>query len=192
MYITKELRLYKWMLLLKLQAMKIPKEPTTGISARIMHTNEFVIMLDFDNVTDERLIDELVYLQEVYHLGDFYIFATNEFGRHAICVDRFPLREALEVVYNSTCDAVFKRGIRINEYRTWILRALEKGNRPKPKYLYTVESPYNGQRLQSRAHGLYLQRYCGAAVRLVNADDNYELEVQGYKTASKISLNDVK
>jgi hypothetical protein len=37
------------------------------------------------------------------------------------------LNQALEVVNNSTCDAVFKRGIRINEYRTWILRGLGKG-----------------------------------------------------------------
>lgn len=180
------------MLLFVFQSMKVPKEPAAGISARIAHTTDFVVFLDYDNVTDERLRDELVYLQELFGLGDFHIFATNQFGRHVICIDRLPLSVALAIVYASTCDAIFKKGIRYNEYRTWILRATEKGDRPKPTYLYSVESPYNGQNIQSQAHGKFLQQYYGANVRLVNADGNDELETQGYKTANKTSAKDVK
>lgn len=177
---------------MKFQSMKIPIEATAGVSARIKYTTEFVVFMDYDNVEDSRLVEELVYLQELFRLGDIYVFATNEFGRHAVCIDRLRLKQALRVVYNSTCDAVFKRGIRINEYRTWVLRALGKGDRPKPKYLYSVESPYNGQRLQSQAHGKFLQQYFGAQVRLANPDGNDELETQGYKTGSKTSAKDVK
>ena len=148
--------------------------------------------MDYDNVKDERLVEELVYLQELKWLGDFYVFATNEFGRHAVCVDRLRLKAALDVVYNSTCDAVFKRGIRINEYRTWVLRGIGKGDRSKPRYLYSVQSPYNGHRLQSQAHAKFLQRYFGANVRLVKPDGNNELETQGYKTGSKTSTKDLK
>jgi hypothetical protein len=180
------------MILFLFQAMKIPIEATAGISARIKYTTEFVIMLDFDNVKDERLVEELTYLQELFKLGDFHVLATNEYGRHVICVDRLRLREALEVVYNSTCDAVFKRGIRINEFRTWVLRGIAKGDRSKLKYLYSIQSPYNGQHLQSQAHAKFLQRYFGADVRLVNPDGNDELETQGYKTASKTSMKDLK
>jgi hypothetical protein len=192
MKLTKQLRVFRWMLLFVFQSMKIPKEPAAGISARVPHTTDFVVFLDFDNVTDERLKDELVYLQELFGLGDFHVFATNQFGRHVVCIDRLPLRIALEVVYASSCDAIFKKGIRYNEYRTWILRATEKGDRQKPKYLYSVVSPYNGQNLQSQAHGTFLQQYYGANVRLVNPDDNDELETQGYRTASKTSSKDVK
>lgn len=177
---------------LKLQHFKTPIAPTTGVSPRIPHSTEFVTFLDYDNITDERLVDELFYLQELFHLGDFHVFATNEFGRHVVCIDRLPLREELEVVYNSTCDYNFQRGIRINEYRTWVLRALEKGNRPKPKYLYPIESSYDGQRLQSEAHGLFLLRYYGAKIRLTNPDGNTELEVQGYKTGSKLDVKELK
>jgi hypothetical protein len=180
------------MILFKFQSMKIPKEPTAGVSARVAHTTEFVTFLDYDNIEDGRLVEELQYLQELHSLGDFFVLATNEFGRHAVCVDRLRLREELTVVYDSTCDATFKRGVRINEYRTWILRGIEKGDRPKPKYLYTVESPYNGRRLQSQAHGQFLQRYFGAPVRLVNSDGNDELEIQGYKTSNKTSTKDLK
>ena len=192
MLLIKQLRIFDRMLLLKFQSMKIPIEPTSGVSARVAYSTEFVIFLDYDNITDERLKEELIYLQEVYRLGNFYVFATNEFARHAVCIDRLPLRETIEVVYNSSCDAVFKRGIRINEYRTWVLRALEKGNRSKPKYLYALESSYNSRNLQSQAHGEFLQRFYGAPVRLVNPDGNHDLEIQGYKTASKTSLKDLE
>lgn len=192
MLLTKKLRIFDWMLLFKYQLMRIPIEATAGMSARIKYTTEFVIFLDYDNIKDERLVEELTYLQELFGLGDFHVFATSEFGRHAVCIDRFPLREALDVVYNSTCDAMFKRGIHMNEFRTWILRALEKGDRPKPKYLYLVESPYNGKRLQSQAHGEFLQRHYAAGIRLVNPDGNHELETQGYKTGSKTSTKDLK
>jgi len=179
------------MFLLHFQSMDIPKAPTAGISARIPHSTEFTIFLDFDNVTDQRLVDELCYLEELFTLGDFHIFRSSEFGRHAICVDRLLLRDALDVIYTSTCDRTFARGARINEYRTWILRGLEKGNRNRPKYLYTVKSPYNGQRLQSQAHALFLGHYYGAKVRLKNPDGNSILEIQGYKTSSKIDMKEV-
>lgn len=180
------------MLLFHLQTMEIPKAPTAGISARIPHTTEFTIFLDFDNITDQRLIDELLYLQELHELGDFHVFCTNKFGRHAVCVDRLFLKEALEVIYTSTCDAVFARGARINEHRSWILRALEKGNRDRPRYLYSVESQHNGQRLQSQAHGSFLQHYYSAKVRLTNPDTNTVLEVQGYKTSNKLDMEAIK
>jgi hypothetical protein len=172
--------------------MRIPIEATAGISARVKYTTRYTIMLDYDNIKDSRLVEELIYLQEQYAIGDFYIFATNEYGRHAICVDTLSLKKTLDIIYNSTCDSVFKRGIRISEYRTWLLRVLSKGNRPPPKYIYSVESPYNGRRLQSQAHGEFLKQYYNAPVRLVNPDGNYELETQGYKTSNKTDLKDVK
>lgn len=177
---------------LKLQHFNTPVAPTMGVSARIPHTSEYMLFMDYDNIKDERLVDELQYLQELYYLGDFHVLATNEFGRHSICIDRLRMRDAVEVIENSSCDYNFKRGIHINEFRTWILRVLEKGSRPKPQYFYPVESPYNGKRLQSEAMGLFLQHYYGARVRLANPDGAYELEVQGYKTGSKLNVKKLK
>jgi hypothetical protein len=192
MRIKKELSIFDRHCLLLFQSMKIPKTPTKGMSARIPHTTNFTIFLDYDNIQDERLEDELIYLQELYRLGDFHVFKTNEFGRHVICVDALSLREALDVVYASTCDEMFKRGIRINEYRTWILRNWEKGERERPQYLRTIESPHNGQRMQSQAHATFLKSFYGVNVRLVNPDGNYEIEIQGYNTSSKVTVKDLE
>lgn len=191
MRIKKELRLRNWHCMLLFQSMKVPKTPTKGISARIPHTTKFVVFLDYDNAEDERVDDELPYLQELHQIGDFHIFKTGEFGRHVICIDVLPLREALAVVYDSTCDRLFKWGIRINEYRTWILRNWEKGERDRPVYLRTIESSYNGQRLQSQAHAMFLKTFYGVNVRLANPDGNSEIEVQGYHTSSKVTARDL-
>jgi len=178
--------------LFEFQSMKAPKTPTKGMSARVPYTTNFVIFLDYDNIQDERLDEELIYLQELYSLGDFHILKTNEFGRHAVCIDEMLVREALDVVYTSTCDYQFKRGIRINEYRTWILRGWEKGERGRPEYLRTIESPHNGRRLQSQAHGKFLQAFFKANVRLVNPDGNDEIEIQTYNTSSKVTMGELR
>lgn len=191
MIIHAKARIFGKQIALHIKTMDIPKERTAGISARICHTTQFVSFLDYDNIKDPRLIDELIYLQELHNLGDYHVFYTNRFARHAVCVDTMYLKEALDVIYTSTCDDVYKRGSRLNEYRTWILRALEKGDRDKPKYLYSVESPYNGQRLQSQAHAFFLQHYYGAKIRLTNPDGNYILEPQGYLTSNKIDMKEV-
>jgi len=178
--------------LFQFQSMKIPNTPTKGLSARIPHSTNYVLFMDFDNIEDNRLDDELIPLQELFRLGDFHVFKTSEFGRHAICIDEMPLREATDVVYSSSCDAMFKKGIRINEFRTWILRNWEKGERERPKYLRTVESPYNGERLQSQAHAIFLQAFYGVQVRLVNPDGNTEIEIQTYNTSSKVTVKDLE
>lgn len=193
MIINTKVRMFGKMFLFHFQSMNIPKEATAGICARIPYTTHYAIFLDYDNICDEVLKeDTLTYLQERHRLGDFHVFASNEFGRHVICVDSVPLRKAVRIVSDSGCDPLFAKGISINEYRTWVLRALEKGDRDKPKYLYPVLSPYNGERLQSQAHAHFLELHYGVKVRLVNPDGNEIIEMQGYKTASKVSVAELQ
>jgi len=184
-------RIFDKKFLVHFQSMTIPRTGTVGMSARVPYTVEYVLYYDYDNRKDEGVIEEQVVLQENYKIGDSHVFYTNEFGRHVVCIDRMPLREAREIVMASTCDFNFKYGYRINEFRTWILRVLEKGERDRPKYLYSIPSPYNGMRLQSHAHGHFLKYFYGADVRLTNHDGNTELGIQRYKTSSKVKLEDL-
>jgi predicted N-acetyltransferase YhbS len=68
----------------------------------------------------------------------------------------------------------------------------EKGERARPEYLGTLESPYNGERLQSQVHAMFLQAFYGVNVRLVNPDGNTEIEIQGYNTSSKVTARDLQ
>jgi hypothetical protein len=180
------------MWVLKFQTMVVPKAGTVGMCSRIPHTLEHIPMLDYEPVIeDERLKDELKGLQGVFHLGDGHVVETYEYGRHAVFFDRMLTAEVLEVIYSSSCDPIFRPGIRYNEYRTWVTRIFEKGERDRPHYLYRVDSPHNGERLQSQAHALFFERFYGAKVRLTNPDGNTSLLFQSYRTSSKVKLEDL-
>lgn len=81
---------------------------------------------------------------------------------------------------------------RINKYCTWILRGWEKGERGRPEYVRTVESPYNGHRLQSQAHATFLTAQFVAKVRLVNPDGNDKIEIQKYNTSLKVTVKNLE
>ena len=124
-------------------------------------------------------------------MGDLHVFETSEYGRHVIGLDCLFPRDCLSVIEASSCDEMFKKAIHVNEYRTWVLRNWEKGERERPKFLRTIESPYNGLRLQSQAHATFLKSFYGVNVRLVNPDGNDEIEIQGYNTSSKTTVKDL-
>jgi hypothetical protein len=145
--------------------------------------------MDFDNVRDSELKKNLPYLQQLFELGDFHTLATDENSRHVICVDRLPMREVLQILEESDCDYNFKRGIRLNEYRAWILRVSEKGDRSRPRYVYTIYLPYNGKNLQSEAHALFLWGYYKVPMRIKKPDGNFELDFQEYLTATRTRIN---
>jgi len=163
-----------WQFLLKLQGFRLNIR-TRGDDARVPNTSLFVTFLDYDNIVgtnsedpERRLKEELRFLQIAREIGNFHVFGTSDSGRHAVCIDCLPFVEVHETVRLSTCDIMFTRGPRISEYRSWVLRTYPKGKRPAPKYLYTVESPYEGDNLQSLPHANYLFEKFGLSLALKN------------------------
>jgi hypothetical protein len=155
-----------------------------GVSSRIPGTSLHVPFLDYDNVTDERLKEELAYLQYEFRMGNIYVVETRHTGRHAICIDALRFKDVKEIVDFSSCDLMFKKAPMINEYRCWVLRYTKKGQRDVPKYLYTVQSPYEGKNLQSRGHAKYLLNF-GVKIELKNPYGPEEIETQSYNTGKR-------
>ncbi len=141
--------------------------------------------LDYDNITDDRLKEELRFLQEEFEIGNFHVFETRNKGRHAVCIDALRFRDVKEIIDFTSCDLMFKKAPRINEYRCWVLRFTKKGNREAPKYLYTVESPYEGQNPQSLGHAKYLLRF-GLKIDLKNPIGEEFVEIQDYNTGKRV------
>jgi len=172
-------------MLLKIQIMKkLEIRVEGGVSSRIPGTTLHVLFLDYDNVEDERLKEELRFLQAEFQIGNFYILETRSKGRHAVCIDALRPRDQKEIVDFSSCDQLFKKAPTINEYRCWVLRYAKKGNREEPKYLYTVESPYEGKNLQSRGHAKYLLNF-GVTIDLKKPYGPDEVEIQAYNTGKR-------
>lgn len=184
MLLSTVLKIGDYSLLLKFQAMKKLKIRTEGVTSRIPRTSLHVTFLDYDNINDDRLREELEYLIEEFEIGSFIVFSTRETGRHCICLDALRFRDVKEIIEFSSCDLMFKKAPRINEYRCWVLRYAKKGDRKAPEYLYTVESPYEGDNLQSAGHAKYLLKF-GLERSLKNPYGPEEIEVQEYSTSEK-------
>jgi hypothetical protein len=157
---------------------------TSGVSSRVPHTSLHIVFLDYDNVDDERLKEELVFLISEFGLGNFYVFETRNAGRHAVCIDALRFKDVKEIVDFSSCDLMFKKAPMINEYRCWVLRYAKKGNREAPKYLYTIKSQYEGKNLQSLGHARYLLNF-GVEIDLKNPFGTEEIETQAYNTGKR-------
>jgi hypothetical protein len=139
---------------------------------------------DYDNITTERLVEELEHIQREKQVGNFYIYETREKGRHAVCIDALRFKDVKDVIDYSNCDLMFKKAPRINEYRCWVLRFAKKGKRPAPKYLYTIKSPFEGKNLQSRGHAKYLLKF-GVKMKLLRPFGPEEIEAQEYNTGKR-------
>jgi hypothetical protein len=184
MLLTTTFKIGKHTLLLKVQSMKKLEVRSEGVSSRIPETTLHVTFMDYDNIIDTRLVDELEHIQREKKVGNFYVFETRDIGRHAVCIDALPFKDAKAVVDYSSCDLMFKRGPRINEYRCWVLRFSKKGKRPAPKYLYTVKSPYEGKNLQSKGHATYLLKF-GLKINLKRPVGPNSIETQEYNTGKR-------
>lgn len=179
------LRIGKYFVLFKIQIMEKLSVRTSGASSRVPNTSLHIVFLDYDNIDDDRLKEELVFLQNEFELGNFYVLQTRNEGRHAVCLDVLRFKDIKEIIDFSNCDLMFKKAPRINEYRCWVLRYAKKGSRDAPRYLYTVESPHDGKNLQSRGHAKYLLNF-GVAVDLKNPYGPEEIEIQAYNTGKRI------
>jgi len=158
---------------------------STGISSRVFGTPYHIVCLDYDNVSDTRLDEELRWLQQEFKLGNFIVLETSKFGRHGVCLDVLKFKDALEIVRTSNCDAMFKRAPRNNENISWVLRFDKKGSRGPPKYLRTITSQYEGKNLQSRGHAKSLLNY-GIKIQLQQPFGPEEVEIQTYNTGKRV------
>jgi hypothetical protein len=196
MYWANLFKIGKYNILLKFQIYQKLDIRTRGDESRIPKTALHVTFLDYDNIVgifsedpEKRLREELQFLQDEFEVGNFHVFWTRDEGRHAVCLDALTFRQVKDIVDFSSCDLKFKSAPRINEYRCWVLRFAKKGKRDAPKYLYTVESPFEGKNLQSRGHAKYLLNF-GLKVDLKNPYGSEEINVQEYSTSDKHEKED--
>jgi len=176
---------YKYIIFVKIQIQKKLETRAEGISSRVVGTTRFVTFLDFDDINDYRLLEELQHLQDEKMIGNFYVFETRSNGRHAVCIDALRFRDVKEIVDYSSCDLAFKKGPRLNEYRAWVLRYTKKGKRDAPKYIYKVESPHEGKNLQSLGHATYLLNF-GVKIDLKKPYGPNEIDSISYNTGHRV------
>jgi hypothetical protein len=169
---------------LKVQMLKALKIRTCGAESRVKGTPFFVIFLDYDNADFETLVEDILApLQDVFDLGNFYVFETGDMSYHCVCIDALTPKEVYQIIGAAGCEKAFRNSFFINEYRTWVLRKAEKGKRPEPKYLARVESRHEGQNPQSLGHSIFLKEKYGIEIELKNPVGEPRIIEEDYTTS---------
>lgn len=156
-----------------------------GYSARC-EDSRFVLFMDFDSMPYVDLINELQFLQNKYHLGDFIIFKLDrEDSFHAVCLDKFSMIEVYEILKDSSVDFAFTNSIKNLQTRAWVLRWGDKGSREAPKYQSTLFGKFR-KREQSNAHRLFIEKL-GVPVEDRGRWDKFtQIQMVKYDTANRI------
>jgi hypothetical protein len=183
---------HTWMF--QFHVMKTPQDRTWGKSSRIRYTGHHVLFIDYDNIDEITMVDEIRALQREFKFGNVVVFQTKEEpsedecttgGFHCICVDYFVLNEVKRIVMSSSCDLGFVIAPRYDRFRNWVLRDTIKGSRDRPKFKYIILSPHEGERMQSSAHAFFLTNRYGIKLNLLKPDGNRDFQFESYQTANR-------
>ena len=170
-----------------LLAQTIPESvlETKGVASNIFHTPFHVLFMDYDYMGLDFLREELKALIEIFHIGNCYIIQTRENAFHVECLDYLTAKEVVEIGEMSNEDRVYIRAPLFNKHRGWVHRTEAKGNQEAPVFVEVVESPYDGERLQSSYHAELLNKRFGLEIKLSNPDGLNEGIEDSYSTTNK-------
>lgn len=165
---------------------KKPDKETYGITSRCFDGSH-VIFLDFDGLNFDEMIDELENLIYRFELSSFYIFQNdmkNSF--HAICLDKFRMYEAMDIISYTSADKGFKKAPILFKQRRWVLRVSQKGSRKIPKYILTLSSRYNLAE-KSTAHRIFLEQNYNMKIGKLETEDGFDqfVDICKYNTGNR-------
>lgn len=180
-----------------LASVDTPDANVMGMASRC-NDGLHVTFLDYDKVYEEIVVEELEAIQERDKLGAFALIATDpekNLRFHAVCLDKRPIREVMNTVYDSSCDVAFKRAPIFYFYRSWILRISTKGKRTPPQFVKFISSPY-AENEQSSVHAKLLKLWYEVDYPLVRPDEEITapnlspIRLVTYKTAKRLKKDE--
>lgn len=117
---------------------------------------KYVLFLDYDDVPEEWVVEELSFLVKEFFLGDTHLFKTNN-GFHAICTTKRSLRNIIEVMRDSSTDSAYKWVPLKRARKVWTLRTTEKDGK-KPEFITTVKGNNRADNKESKPHNEILRK----------------------------------
>ena len=139
---------------------------------------KYVIFLDYDRIPIDWIKEELKHLQEMFEIGDFYLFKSSKESYHAVCLDKVNLHIYLSILKNSTVDTDY---INVPLYfgrKTWVLRLTDKKNNPV-KFIGILKGKFS-ELNQSSAHALILNNIFDLKIKLKYPDCEKSLILARY------------
>lgn len=152
---------------------------------------QYLVFLDYDDTPLEWIQEEIRLLQRNTDLGTAYMFKTKN-GHHVMFLEKFLLDELLFILGMTSIDKRYMKVPMMYGRKIWVLRQTDK-KQEKVTYLGCLrnwdyfETNIEEQPERSRAHGLYLTKYCNVPMKDVNfggyMDDHDDLIVGCYHIA---------
>ncbi len=164
---------------------KKPDQETHGITSRC-YGGAHVLFFDYDGLEFEEMIEELDFLIQEFQLSTFYLFKNDrEKSFHAICLDKFSLYEAIDIISRTSADKGFKKAPILFKQKRWILRVLPKNKRKKPEFIGIIKSHYSEYQT-STAHKLFIEEHYGLKLPKIKNEDGFDkfIDVCKYNTGA--------
>lgn len=134
----------------------------TGVFS-LCKDNKHIVFLDYDNVYESRVLQDIDYLQKKYRLGNAYILTTKRglknskdfFGNYLVFfLDKFTFRRVVEIQAETHADDLYKK---IEDYpdKGFVIRTSQKGAKPAPELIKIVKAESGNPK--SNAHRLFFE-----------------------------------
>ena len=135
-------RLFGWNCRFHWRAFKDLTEYVAGITNKCAD-GRYILFLDYDDVPEEWIIEEVGYLIEEYRLGNCYLFKSSKQGYHVISTQKRSLRELLQIMRDTSTDDAYTYVSLRRARKVWTLRISEK-NGEQPTFIGTIPGYQEG------------------------------------------------
>lgn len=133
-----------------------------------------VLFWDFDNIKTYDILKSLSKTQHYNGLGVIFIIQSKH-GFNAVCLDRFTLKEAFNILDHTKYNDYFHTHIGYSS-ESWSLRT--GGDKKYWRCLYPTDSYKN--HVGSMAHKLFMESYFDLDIRIGEYDQFKKLRTESY------------
>ena len=157
-----------------------------GVTNRIQETNdgEYVVFLDYDNISFDNLNKEVKRMVDKWDLGWTYYIQTDDdmMHWHIICPSIVNVYEYLGILWDSSCDMPYKKSFFVLKEKSLRISSKNDGRETVYPKVYAVAET-ESKRLYSTAHIEFLKHYYSAKIPLCDRYKETEIEMVEYKTS---------
>ena len=148
-------------------SLSIFKKPTvaTGVTS-MCEDGKHILFLDYDDVCEWIVLQDLEMLQRTCQLSPFYLFTTKQEiikkqrvgNYHAICLTKMSPSDVIGYQRMTHSDRAYMTMPLRNIFRSWVLRLSGKGKRKRPKLVSVIGEENLDQEISS-AHLTLLKKF---------------------------------
>lgn len=161
----------------------------------------YVPFIDYDQINQEKVIQEAKRLIRLWNFSGFVILATSEeltkdgmaYGNyHLVGFDKIRYHDHLDMLYDTCCDRNFIKVPRFFRFKHWVLRIAPKCDektwsvlKKKPYIIGWIPGEQSGRYEQSYGHYEFMRKYYGLKPLKLSWDKATAIQMIRYNTTHR-------